>query len=53
MADRDSGGTSGGGRSKQEERQRKLVTEGKVGKKKVTFRLEKEVERKTRKEGGV
>jgi len=41
-----SGRTSGVGkvgRPRQEERQRKLVTEGKVGEKKVTFRLEEEV----------
>jgi len=46
MAGRDSGGTSGVGkigRPRQEERQRKLITDGKIGEKKVTFRLEEEV----------
>jgi len=53
MAGRDSGRTSRVGkigRPRQEERQRKLVTEGKIGEKKVTFRLEEKKSRKDERE---
>jgi len=46
MAGRNSGGTSvvgKVGRPRQEKRQWKLITESKIGEKKVTFRLEEEV----------